>query len=104
MKEEPKPNFARIVAPRYNLRHIAAALVFLSAGLLTADWSLPPHDQQTARLAIWAIDWYQANLSPVPFVRCRYQVGCSTFAKRAFEKRGFVGGMTDTANRLAHCF
>jgi putative membrane protein insertion efficiency factor len=79
------------------------AVLFLA---LAMDVSRAPADQWSARVALGAIDVYQATLSKV-FARagteCRFHPTCSHYAEGAIRKHGMLVGSLRTGKRLLRC-
>ena len=83
---------------------LALALPALVAALLlAADVSRPPSRQVTARLAISAIHWYQASVSPRLGAQCRFKPTCSQYAAESIRRYGIVRGGWRAAWRVARC-
>jgi len=97
-------NSARTVASPFVRRAVGVFLVVLLAAIVF-DWQRPPAEQASAVAAVRAIEWYQENLSgKLTFIRCRFNVSCSEYAKRAFRDHGFVVGVTETFFRVTRCW
>jgi putative membrane protein insertion efficiency factor len=54
-------------------------------------------------LAIALVRLYQHALAPLYRGSCRFTPSCSEYAIEAFEKHGFVRGLTLTVRRLSRC-
>lgn len=93
------------MAVRARLRLIVSvALPVLVVGaLLARDLSRPPGHQATARLAVSAIRWYHASLSPHLGLRCRFTPSCSVYAAAVIERHGLVRGGWLAVRRIARC-
>lgn len=80
-----------------------AALLLL---LLFFDWLQPPSSQVSAKMAIAAIDAYQATLSklmPSLGVRCRLEPSCSHYAEDAVRCQGLPRGAWLALRRILRC-
>ncbi len=55
------------------------------------------------QLAILAIRIYQLTLAPHFRGSCRFSPSCSQYAIEAFERHGFVRGLTLSTRRLMRC-
>ncbi len=51
---------------------------------------------------IWAVDGFQAFISPVDGDRCSMYPTCSSYSKEAIKKYGSVKGFIMTSDRLLH--
>jgi uncharacterized protein len=83
-------------------KQVAAVLVLL----LCLDWLQPPASQVSAKLAIAAIDAYQASLSklmPSLGVRCRLEPSCSHYAEDAIRCQGLPHGVYLAVRRILRC-
>lgn len=91
--------------PARTRRRFAALIVALFLGL-TIDLSRAPADQWSARVALLAIDAYQATLSKV-FARtgttCRFHPTCSHYAEGAIRKHGALVGSFKAGTRVLRC-
>lgn len=89
----------------FRIRPIVAAalLCMVVAGPLAWDLSRPPARQASARAAISAIRWYQANWAKRLHTQCRFTPTCSHYAIAVIERHGLLGGGWLTAVRLARC-
>jgi putative membrane protein insertion efficiency factor len=84
------------------LKQIAAALLLL----LCFDWLQAPSSQLSSKLAIAAIDAYQATLSkamPSLGVRCRLEPSCSHYAEGAMRCQGLPRGAWLAVRRILRC-
>ena len=54
-------------------------------------------------LAITAIRFYRAGISPFLMSSCRYEPTCSRYGEEAIRKHGALRGTWLTAKRLARC-
>ena len=82
---------------------LAAALLLL---LAVADLLRPPSRQWSARALLFALDGYQATLSPrlgALGVRCRFRPTCSHYAEGAIRKGGALVGSARAGWRLLRC-
>lgn len=55
------------------------------------------------QLAILLVRFYQATLAPLNRGSCRFVPSCSEYAIAAFERHGFVRGLTLAVRRLSRC-
>lgn len=101
----PSPSAGSEAIPRSRslLPLILAALL----GLLLGDALKPPREQAGARLAVGAIDAYQAALSPLlsktGLARCRFAPSCSAYGREAVSRYGLARGTLLTAGRILRC-
>lgn len=91
------------MSTRIRLLATIALPVLVVALLFARDVSRPPSRQVTARLAIAAIHWYQASISPHIGAQCRFKPTCSQYAVEAIRRYGFVRGSWRAAWRVARC-
>jgi hypothetical protein len=57
-----------------------------------------------SKIAIELIEVYQNHLSDkVPFVKCKYQVTCSEYAKKAIKEQGLRKGIVLSFKRIHSC-
>ena len=54
-------------------------------------------------LAIALVRLYQLTLAPLVRGSCRFSPSCSDYAIQAFERHGFVRGLTLAVRRLSRC-
>jgi len=74
--------------------------------LLSVDLARSPDVQLSARALLWAIDTYQATLSPwmpTAGVHCRFTPTCSHFGEAAIRQDGALIGTLRTAWRILRC-
>ncbi|MEM8934296.1 MAG: membrane protein insertion efficiency factor YidD [Acidobacteriota bacterium] len=65
-----------------------------------------PGRQWTARVVLFAIDGYQAVLSPRMSglgIQCRFEPTCSHYTEAAIRHRGLVPGIVHGTRRIARC-
>lgn len=55
------------------------------------------------RFLRWLVLFYQANMSPLTPVKCRFRPTCSAYALEALEKYGAVKGTWLTVKRILRC-
>ena len=85
-------------------------VIFLSAVLIfglafVTDVSRQPENQFLARIYIGSVHIYQASGRPMleGKVACRFRPTCSDYSIQAVEKRGLIGGLELTFDRLYSC-
>jgi len=80
---------------------IAIALV----AWLAHDLLVPPRYAVDARAALYAIEGYQAHVSPHlrGVVQCRFTPTCSHYGHEAIAKYGLAVGGVKTIGRVARC-
>lgn len=82
---------------------IALAAVLCVLGF---DLSRAPDEQVSAAVLLWAIDLYQATLSPLMpamGVHCRFQPTCSHYGEESIRKYGAFVGSARAAWRILRC-
>lgn len=82
---------------------IGFGLFCLALGL---DSLRPPESQWSSRVALLAIDGYQATLSkamPSMGVECRFTPTCSHYTESAIRSQGLLRGCALGARRLLRC-
>ncbi len=78
----------------------------LALTLAALDLSRPPPRQWSARTLLWAIDAYQATLSPLlpkMGTRCRFVPTCSHYGEGAIRRDGALVGSARAAWRVLRC-
>ena len=94
-------NSALIVEMKFK-KHLLVAVyivVFCSATLLASN-----NSNVATSAAISAINYYQRSISPIlTFVKCRYVISCSEYAKQVIAEYGLLHGGHLTIKRLAKC-
>jgi putative membrane protein insertion efficiency factor len=70
---------------------------------LAHDLLVPPRYAVDARVALYAIEGYQAHVSPHLRVQCRFTPSCSHYGHEAIAKYGFLKGGAKAAWRIARC-
>jgi len=55
------------------------------------------------KLCLKFIRFYQKNISPYKPQCCRFTPVCSEYARQAFEKHGFFGGLVLSVYRILRC-
>ena len=80
-------------------------IVALVVAWIAHDLLVPPRYAADARLAMAAIESYQAHVSPHlrGVVQCRFTPTCSHYGHDAIAKYGLLVGGAKTAWRLARC-
>lgn len=83
---------------------------WLIAAIVVAAWAahdllVPPRYAVDACFALFAIESYQAHVSPHlrGVVQCRFTPTCSHYGHEAIAKYGFLVGGAKTIGRLARC-
>lgn len=74
--------------------------------MLIHDVLVPPLSQWSNRLALGAIDLYQATASPMlpsVGVSCRFSPTCSRYAEAVLQRYGIFGGGARAAARILRC-
>ena len=92
-------------AARFGRRRLLAALVAVSV-LGAWDLGRSPDRQWTAHGLLWAIDSYQATLSPVMprlGVQCRFRPTCSVYGETVIRRHGALAGLAKAARRVLRC-
>jgi len=81
------------------------AFLILLLVWLVHDFFVPPRYAIDARFALFAIEGYQAHVSPHlnGVVQCRFTPTCSHYGHEAIAKYGFLVGGAKTVGRLARC-
>ena len=77
----------------------------LIAAWLAHDLLVPPRYAIDARFALFAIEGYQAHVSPHlgGVVQCRFTPTCSHYGHDAIAKYGLLVGGAKTVGRIARC-
>lgn len=55
------------------------------------------------KIMIFAVKFYQQNISPLLGPHCRYSPTCSQYSVEAFEKYGFLKGLFLSVKRILRC-
>ena len=74
--------------------------------LLAADLSRAPEAQATTRVVLYAIDIYQATLSPLyarAGIMCRFKPTCSHYGEAVIREFGVVRGGWKAVRRVLRC-
>ena len=72
---------------------------------LVHDFFVPPRYAVDARFALFAIEGYQAHVSPhlSGVVQCRFTPTCSYYGRESIRKHGLLIGGAKTLWRIARC-
>jgi len=83
----------------------ARVIAIVIAAWLAHDLLVPPRYAIDAKAAAFAIERYQANISPHlhGVVECRFTPTCSHYGHDAIVKDGLLVGGARTAWRIARC-
>lgn len=83
----------------------AVVVAAVLAAWLAHDLLVPPRYAVDARAALYAIEAYQAHVSPHlrGIVQCRFTPTCSHYGHEAIAKYGLAVGGAKTVGRLARC-
>jgi hypothetical protein len=80
------------------------AIAFLTAVTVFGYTSFEYKAISGSVFAIEFIDFYQLYVSDkIPFVKCKYQVTCSEYAKQAIKEHGLSKGIILSFKRIHSC-
>ncbi len=62
-----------------------------------------PPSSKSARIGVYAIDWYKQNIASLNILQCDFYPTCSQYTKQAMQKYGFLKGWMMGCDRLMRC-